>query len=85
MVAGPGPGRRRSIGESAPIRWTFMADPEPPTPDMVAAVKALVAALEAAGWERTRPARQWYALRFLWRGEGQPRRIEIPGRENANA
>lgn len=85
MVAAPGPGRRRSIGESAPILWTFMADPMPPTPELVAAVKALVAALEEAGWERARPAGPWYALRFLWRGQGEPQRIEVQGTESTNA
>jgi hypothetical protein len=55
-----------------------MTDPEPPTPEMVVGVKALIAALVAAGWERTAPGGAWYAQRFLWRGEGEPGRIEVP-------
>ncbi len=85
MAAAPGPGRRRPIAESTPIRWTLMAEPEPPTPEMVKAVKAIVAGLEAAGWERTGAGGAWYALRFLWRGSGEPQRIDIHGRESANA
>ncbi len=85
MAAAPGPGRRRPIAESTPIRWTLMAEPEPPTPEMVKAVKAIVAGLEAAGWERTGAGGAWYALRFLWRGSGEPQRIDIHGREGANA
>ncbi len=86
MAAPPGAGRRRPIAESPPIRWTLMAEPEPPTPEMVKAVKAIVTALEAAGWERTGGAGgAWYALRFLWRGSGEPQRIDIQGRDSANA
>ena len=52
----PGAGKRRQIGESPPVRWTLMSDPEPPTPALVAAVRPLMAALEAAGWQRIGPA-----------------------------
>jgi hypothetical protein len=78
-MAGPpgGDGRRKSIGESPPLRWTLMTDPEPPTPEMVAGVKALLAALVAAGWERTQPGGAWYAQRFLWRGTGEPGPVAV--------
>jgi hypothetical protein len=78
MAAPPGgDGRRRSIGESPPLKWTLMTDPEPPTPEMLSGVKALVHALVAAGWERTDPGPGWYAQRFLWRGEGEPAAVEV--------
>jgi hypothetical protein len=85
MAARPGGKRRHSIGESPPLRWTLMMDPEPPTPEMVEAVGELVAALEAAGWERMdADDGPWYALRFLWHGEVPPQRVEIPGRKALN-
>ena len=75
----PGAGRRKSIGESPSLRWTLMTDPEPPTPEMIASVKALVSALVAAGWERTGTGAAWYAQRFVWRGSGEPRAVAVPG------
>ena len=81
MAGPPGDGRRKPIGESPPLKWTLMTDPEPPTPEMVVGVKALIRALLAAGWERTAPGGAWYAQRFLWRGEGEPGRVEVPAGE----
>ena len=80
MAAPPRAKRRQSIGESPPLRWTLMMDPEPPTPEMVETVRELADALEAAGWERTDAVGPWYALRFVWQREGQPQRVEVPGR-----
>jgi hypothetical protein len=74
----PGAGKRRQIGESPPVRWTPMSEPEPPTPALVAAVRPLMAALEAAGWQRIGPGGPWYAQRFLWRGTGEPGAIVVP-------
>jgi hypothetical protein len=78
MAGAPGAGRRKSIGESPSLRWTLMTDPEPPTPEMIASVKVLVSALVEAGWERAGAGTSWYAQRFIWRGEGEPRPVEIP-------
>jgi hypothetical protein len=78
MAGPPGNGRRKAIAESPPLRWTLMTDPDPPTPEMVVGVKALIAALVAAGWERTAPGGAWYAQRFLWRGEDTPGQVEVP-------
>jgi hypothetical protein len=75
----PGGGKRRPIGESPPVRWTLMSDPEPPTPEFVAAARQLMAGLKAAGWERVGAGGRWYAQRFLWRGDGEPGPIEVPG------
>ena len=79
MAGPPGSSRRKSIGESPSLRWTLMTDPEPPTPEMIASVKALVSALVAAGWERTGTGAGWYAQRFIWRGSGEPRAVVVPG------
>jgi hypothetical protein len=73
-----GEGRRKPIAESPPLRWTLMSDPEPATPDMVAGVKALIAALIEAGWEPIEPGVAWYAQRFLWRGDGEPGPVDVP-------
>ena len=78
MAGPPGAGRRKSIGESPSLKWTLMTDPEPPTPEMIASVKALVTALVAAGWERTGTGTAWYAQRFVWRGSGEPGPIVVP-------
>ncbi|MET0557996.1 MAG: hypothetical protein ABW065_04920 [Solirubrobacterales bacterium] len=79
MAGPPGATRRKSIGESPSLRWTLMTDPEPPTPEMIASVKALVSVLVAAGWERTGTGAAWYAQRFVWRGSGEPRAVAVPG------
>ena len=78
MAGPPDGGRRKSIGESPSLRWTLMTDPEPPTSEMLASVKVLVAALIEAGWERAGAGTSWYAQRFVWRGEGEPRPVAIP-------
>ena len=79
MAAPPGgAGRRRPIAESPPLRWTLMTDPEPPTPEMLTNVRALVRAVIAAGWERTEAGGAWFAQRFVWRGEGEPGPVEVP-------
>jgi hypothetical protein len=78
MAEPPGAGKRRQIGESPPLRWTLMSDPEPPAPEFVALARALMGALEAAGWERIGPGGRWYAQRFLWRGAGEPGAVVVP-------
>jgi hypothetical protein len=81
MAAPPGAKRRQPIGESSSLRWTLMIEPEPPTDELVEAVRELMDALHAAGWERTYSHGPWYALRFRWRGEGLPQRLEIQDRK----
>ncbi len=78
MGGPPGGSRRQSLAESPALKWTLMTDPEPPTPEMIASVKLLVAALQDAGWERIGPGPAWYAQRFLWRGQGEPRPVVVP-------
>jgi hypothetical protein len=78
MAGPPGGSRRKSIAESPSLRWTLMTDPEPPTAEMIKSVKALIAALSAAGWERTGTGVSWYAQRFVWRGSGEPRPVAVP-------
>jgi hypothetical protein len=79
MAEPPGAGKRRQIGESPPLRWTLMSNPEPPTPEFVAVARALIVALEAAGWERIGRGGPWYAQRFLWRGTGEPGPVVVQG------
>jgi hypothetical protein len=79
MAEPPGAGKRRQIGESPPLRWTLMSNPEPPTPEFVAVARALIVALEAAGWERIGRGGRWYAQRFLWRGTGEPGPVVVQG------
>jgi hypothetical protein len=78
MAGAPGPGRRHSIGESAAVRWTLMGEPEPPTPELAIRVRAVVEALEAAGWEHIGRGKVWYAQRFIWRGSGEPQPVAVP-------
>jgi hypothetical protein len=83
MAGPPGAGKRRAIGESAAMRWSLMSEPEPPTPELAIRVRALVQALEAAGWEHIGRGRVWYAQRFVWRGSGEPQPIDVPDVEPA--
>jgi hypothetical protein len=78
MAGPPGAARRKAFGESPSLRWTLMTDPDPPTAEMVASVKALVNALVEAGWEHTGGGAAWYAQRFVWRGSDEPRPVEVP-------
>ncbi|HEX5781799.1 MAG TPA: hypothetical protein VFX80_07745, partial [Solirubrobacteraceae bacterium] len=82
MATPPGGRRSRSLGESAGMKWGLMSDPEPPTRELVEAVRSLLTALEAAGWQRIEPAGPWYSQRFLWRGTGEPGPVE-PGPRDA--
>jgi hypothetical protein len=79
----PGGGKRRQIAESPPLRWSLMMDPEPPTPEFIALARALMTALEAAGWERIGPGGPWYAQRFLWRGASEPGPVVVPDTQTA--
>jgi hypothetical protein len=78
MAQPPGGGKRRAIGESAPLRWTLVSDPEPPMREFMALARSLVTALRAAGWERVGTGEHWYSLRFVWRGEGEPEPVTVP-------
>lgn len=78
MAGPPGAGKRRPIGDSPAVRWTLMGDPEPPTPELAVRVRALVHALEAAGWEHIGRGQHWYAQRFVWRGGGEPQPLAVP-------
>jgi hypothetical protein len=60
-----------------------MSEPEPPTPELAVRVRALVAALEAAGWEHIGRGQVWYAQRFVWRGSGEPQPVDVPAVEPA--
>ncbi len=83
MAIGPGDDKRRPLGESAPVRWALMGEPEPPTPDLAIRVRGLVEALEAAGWQHIGRGRHWYEQRFLWHGSGEPQPIAVRDVESA--
>jgi hypothetical protein len=83
MAGPPGAGKRRPIGDSPSVRWSLMGEPEPPTPELAIRVRALVSALEAAGWEHIGRGRVWYAQRFVWRGSGEPQTVDVPDVEPA--
>jgi hypothetical protein len=78
MAAAPGAAKRRPLAESAPVRWSLMGEPDPPTPELALRVRAMVEALEAAGWQHIGRGPYWYAQRFLWRGSGEPRPVTVP-------
>jgi hypothetical protein len=83
MAAAPGAAKRRPLAESAPVRWSLMGEPDPPTPELALRVRAMVEALEAAGWQHIGRGPYWYAQRFLWRGSGEPRPVTVPDTEIA--
>jgi hypothetical protein len=83
MASPPGGRRARAIGETPGMKWGLMADPEPPTRELVEAVRSLLSALEAAGWHRIEPAGPWYAQRFLWHGHDEPGPVEPVQRNDA--
>jgi hypothetical protein len=83
MAAAPGASKRQPLGESAPVRWSLMGEPEPPTPELALRVRAMVDALEHAGWQHIGRGPHWYAQRFLWRGTGEPGPITVADTEIA--
>jgi hypothetical protein len=83
MAGPPGAGKRRPFGDSPSVRWTLMGEPEPPTPELALRVRALVRALEEAGWEHIGRGQLWYAQRFIWRGDGEPQPVAVPDVEPA--
>ncbi len=56
-------GGDRTVGHSASVSSPFTGDE---------AVSSLERALLAAGWERAGRGAEWYAQRFVWRGDGAP-------------
>jgi hypothetical protein len=84
VVYPPGTEPGRPVAAGDPFKWTFMSDPDPKGERHVAQVRALVSALEAAGWERVGRGPAWYSHRFLWRREGRPpERVEVAAGEAA--
>jgi outer membrane biosynthesis protein TonB len=78
MAAPPGSNKREPVGDSPAVAWTLMADPEPPTPELAVRVRALMNALEAAGWQHIGRGPRWFEQRFVWRGAGEPPQIAVP-------
>ena len=84
MVAAPGDPKRRVYGQSKPISWMLMDEPEPPTEPLVEALRELIDALTRNGWVRIGPGGPWYSQRFLWAGHGQPRPLAPQKGKEAN-
>jgi hypothetical protein len=72
VVYRPGETRGTEIGASEPFRWMLGEPPDWRDADQLAAVRALRAALIAAGWDEVGEGPVWYGRRFVWRGEGEP-------------
>jgi len=68
----PGSKRGEVIGRAGDFRWLFMDPPDAAVREYPAAVRALAAGLEAAGWEPAGRGPGWWALRFVWRRGGRP-------------
>ena len=68
------PGRRgtTTVCSSETFKWLIMADPDPPSPEFRDAVESLEEQITAAGWEPAGCGRDWWELRFVWRGDGPP-------------
>ena len=63
VALAPDDGGDRTVGHSASVSSPFTGDE---------AVSSLEQALLAAGWERAGRGAEWYAQRFVWRGDGAP-------------
>jgi hypothetical protein len=68
------PGRRGSttLSSSKTFKWLIMGDPDPPSPEFRTAVEGLDEQIMAAGWEPAGFGRDWWELRYVWRGDGDP-------------
>jgi hypothetical protein len=70
LVYPPGEKRGRPIGGSEPIEWMLKGSPDWRDEEHFAAVKSLRGRLIADGWQEVAEGDDWYARRFVWRGEG---------------
>jgi hypothetical protein len=81
----PGHRHGRAIGVSSAVGSLRDGEPNPEDGECRTQVRALAAALEAAGWERTGRGADWFAERFVWRRDGAPpdrlTGLPIAGRE----
>ena len=68
----PGSRRDQRAGESQPFKWMLKDEPDFESPLFRAAVRAMIDALEGAGWERIGPGFEWWEQRFLWRRAAEP-------------
>jgi hypothetical protein len=68
----PGARRGQVVAASEPFKWMLMAEPTEDGAEYRAALDALVRALRTAGWERIDSGSEWWAERFVWRGDEPP-------------
>jgi hypothetical protein len=74
--------RKRTLTETEAFKWMLKADPDPATPGLEEGLGAVVARLEADGWEPTDPGSHWWSHRFLWK---RPEPPPSPGRRSSRA
>jgi hypothetical protein len=72
VVRRPGGLRSRPIGVSAPLQPVLKGPPDAGSAEAETALRALVSALETAGWRPAGRGAAWYAHRFTWSGAGKP-------------
>jgi hypothetical protein len=76
-MATPPAGRRRRQIAASPTFKNLVKDPaDVPRPELVAAVRNLVLALESQGWKRVQRGGHWYSARFLWDRPDPPPAME---------
>jgi hypothetical protein len=76
VATGPKRRRRRIVAESPGLRLGPMPDPDA-IPEVIEAVRGLMATLEETGWQRSRPGDTWYAQWYVWTGEGEPQASKV--------
>jgi hypothetical protein len=68
----PSDRRGRVIATSEPFPWMLREPPDQQNGAQAGAVEMLRHRLSGSGWEEVEPGPAWYALRFVWRREGEP-------------
>jgi hypothetical protein len=71
----------RVIAETKSLPWPPKDPSRPPTRELEAAFRMLVASVEAAGWQPVRfPGGTWLERRFVWLRDGEPpSRVQLLG------
>jgi MYXO-CTERM domain-containing protein len=68
----PAERRPTPLASSQTFKWMIMNDPEPASQDFRDAVMQLDEQITDAGWEPVGSGREWWELRYVWRGAGDP-------------
>lgn len=84
VIVAPDERKRRIVAESKPLRWPPKDVRNPPTRELEATLGALIASIEATGWEPVQSAGSWSERRFVWRRPGEPPTMLRPTRRRAS-